>query len=109
MLINKTSKMANLTKKAIEYYIEQGLILPDTLDNGYRDFNVDDVERLKKISVLRKLGLSISEIQTVLADEGDDALKKLSIQKELAVQRGQARNAILDKQQNAKIYILPFI
>lgn|GEM_PF-844649 len=38
MLINETSKITNLTKKAIEYYIERELIFPDLLDNGYRDF-----------------------------------------------------------------------
>jgi len=97
MLINETGKMANLTKKAIEYYIEQDLIFPDMLDNGYRDFSNDDIERLKKISVLRKLGLSTGEIQTVLTDEDCNVLKKISIQKELITQRGRAKNAILDK------------
>lgn len=97
MLINETSKITNLTKKAIEYYAEQDLIFPDMLGNGYRDFSDNDIERLKKISALRKLGLSTGEIKTVLADENDDALKKLSVQKELIVQRERAKNTILDK------------
>lgn len=97
MLINETSKITNLTKKAIEYYTEQNLIFPVMLDNGYRDFNSSDIERLKVISVLRKLGLSIGEIKTVLSNENGDALKKLSVQNELNVQREQAKNAILDK------------
>ncbi|MDD2999071.1 MAG: MerR family transcriptional regulator, partial [Candidatus Riflebacteria bacterium] len=49
MLIKTTSKVTDLTKKAIEYYTEQGLISPAILENGYRDFNEKDVERLKKI------------------------------------------------------------
>ncbi|MDY0236903.1 MAG: MerR family transcriptional regulator [Gudongella sp.] len=46
MLINQTSKKTNLTKKAIEYYTEQGLISPVILENGYRGFSEDDVEDL---------------------------------------------------------------
>jgi DNA-binding transcriptional MerR regulator len=104
MLINEISKITNLTKKAIEYYTEQNLIFPDTLDNGYRDFSSNDLERLKKISVLRKLGLSTGEIKTVLADGNGDALKKLSVQNELNVQRERAKNAILDKLSCGKSY-----
>lgn len=97
MLINEASKITNLTKKAIEYYIEQNLILPDTLYNGYRDFNDKDIECLKKISILRNLGLSTGQIEAVLADENGDELKKLSVQKELITKREAAKNSILDK------------
>lgn len=38
MLINEVAKLCNLTKKAVEYYTEQGLISPNILENGYRDF-----------------------------------------------------------------------
>lgn len=97
MLINEASKIANLTKKAIEYYTEQKLVLPAILDNGYRDFSENDVERLKKISVFRKLGLSTEEIKAVLADETNNTLQKISVQKELNVQREQAKKSIFDK------------
>ena len=39
MLINEVAKLSNLTKKAVEYYTEQGLICPNILENGYRDFS----------------------------------------------------------------------
>lgn len=38
MLINETAKFCNLTKKAVEYYTEQGMVNPAILENGYRDF-----------------------------------------------------------------------
>jgi DNA-binding transcriptional MerR regulator len=104
MLINEACKITNLTKKAIEYYIEQNLISPDMLNNGYRDFSSNDIECLRKISVLRKLGLSIGEIKTVLADENADTLKKLAVRNELNVQRKRAKNAILDKLGCGKSY-----
>jgi DNA-binding transcriptional MerR regulator len=104
MLINETSKETNLTKKAIEYYTEQGLVFPAILQNGYRDFSADDIERLKKISVFRKLGLGIEEVKAVLADETGDALQKLSVKKELGIQREQAKKVILDKLCSGKGY-----
>lgn len=35
MLINEVCKECNLTKKAVEYYTEQGLIQPRITENGY--------------------------------------------------------------------------
>lgn len=97
MLINETSKMTKLTKKAIEYYIKQNLVSPNILKNGYRDFCENDIEQLKKISVLRKLGLTIEEIRIVLTDQTGNILQKLAIQKELNMQREQAKKAMLDQ------------
>lgn len=104
MLINEASKLTNLTKKAIEYYTEQKLVFPNILDNGYRDFSENDVECLKKIYVFRKLGLSIEEIKSVLADKTNDTLQKISLQRELTLQRDQAIKAILGKLSLGKNY-----
>lgn len=60
MLINEVCKKCGLTIKAIEYYEKQGLICPRVLENGYRDFSISEIEILEKVSVLRKLGFSIS-------------------------------------------------
>ncbi len=104
MLINETSKLANLTKKAIEYYTEQKLVSPVVLENGYRDFNEKDIEQLKKISVLRRLGLCIEEIREVLGDASGNILRKLSVQRELSIQREHARKDILDQLGYGKSY-----
>lgn len=104
MLINEVSKITGLTKKAIEYYTMQCLIFPYVLDNGYRDYSKNDIERLKKISVLRKLGISIDEIKTVLSDESRSALKFISIRKELNFQREMAKKTILDKLSSGQSY-----
>lgn len=104
MLINEVSKITNLTKKAIEYYSEKGLIFPSPLKNGYREFSENDVERLKKISVLRKLGIGTNDIKTVLNDKEGYTLQKLSVRKELNVQREQAKKEILDELSSGKSY-----
>ncbi|MBV0897412.1 MerR family transcriptional regulator [Faecalibacterium prausnitzii] len=48
MLINEVCKRCGLTKKAIEYYEEQGLTRPQIMENGYRVFSEDDVIQLNK-------------------------------------------------------------
>lgn len=104
MLINEVSKATGLSKKAIEYYTEQGLIVPDVLENGYREFGLHDVERLNKISVLRKLGIGVNEIKVVLDDETGESLRKLSFQKELGLQTQQAKLAMLKKLSSGSSY-----
>lgn len=105
MLINEVSKAANLTKKAIEYYTNQGLVSPKILENGYRYFSGNDVELLKKISVFRKIGLGTDDIKAVLADEKGGVLQKISVQKELSVQREKAKQAILDQLGAGKSFV----
>ena len=66
MLRNEIQKMTGLTRKAIEYYEERGLICPKKSENGYRDYSERDIQILNKISLYRKVGLSITEIENVL-------------------------------------------
>lgn len=104
MLINEVTKITDLTKKAIEYYTMKGLISPKVLENGYKDYNEDDIERLNKISVLRKLGVSTDEIKTILSDESRGTLQTISVKKELSFQREKAKKSILDKLSNGHSY-----
>ncbi len=104
MLINEVCKITGLTKKAIEYYTLHGLISPNVLENGYRDYNENNIEQLNIISVLRKLGISIDEIKTILSDESRSALQTISVRKELIFQREQAKKSILDKLSNGLSY-----
>lgn len=95
MLINEVAKLCNLTKKAVEYYAEQGLICPNILENGYRDFSEQDIEILKQIALYRRLGLSISEIKSVL--DNLDELKSILYKKTLELEQEKAKNDILQK------------
>ncbi len=97
MLINEVCKKCRLTKKAVEYYIEQGLISPDIMENGYRDFSQDDVEQLKKISVLRKLGLAVLDIRKALNDHSGIALHSVSQLKDLEIEDLKLRQELTQK------------
>lgn len=71
MLINEAARKCGITKKAVQYYVEQGLVDPKVLENGYRDFSEEDTKVLKRVVLYRKLGLSIREIRRVLEDRGE--------------------------------------
>ena len=95
MLINEVAKVCNLTKKAVEYYTEQGLICPNILENGYRDFSEQDMEILKKIALFRRLGLSIFEIKSILANP--DKLKSILYKKTLELEQEKVKQDILKR------------
>lgn len=77
MLRKQACERANITKKAIEYYEEQGLIQPGILENGYREYSEEDIMRLKEVSLLRKCGMSVQDIQTIVASKD----KKLALER----------------------------
>lgn len=77
MLINEVCRECSLTKKAIEYYIERGIVVPAIQENGYRNFSGEDIAVLKKVSVLRTLGFSVAEIHDVLSDKDAAALNEV--------------------------------
>ncbi len=55
------------TVRAIRFYEEEGLLKPAVVsEGGHRRYTEDDLERLRLISDLRELGLSLCEIRSVL-------------------------------------------
>ena len=70
MLLNEIVQEVGMTKRAVKYYEEKGLLSIKKDDNGYRNYTQEDVESLKKISVYRKLGISVEDIKKLL--EGND-------------------------------------
>ena len=95
MLINEVCKQSGLTKKAVAYYVEQGLIYPASAENGYRIFSEDDVARLSKVAMLRELGLSVTEIKTVLAEDCFSRMQDIYEKKALELAEMQTKQQLL--------------
>nr|WP_319487357.1 MerR family transcriptional regulator [uncultured Caproiciproducens sp.] len=93
MLIKDVCRECKLTKKAIEYYEKQGLIQPEKGENNYRNYSDENVSILKKISILRKLGIGIPDIKSILASKNKTAvLSKCKYLMELKLQRAVAQH-----------------
>ena len=64
MKINEVEALVGITKKNIRFYEEKGLLCPvRNSENGYRDYGQAEVDALRRIKLLRKLGVPIEEIR----------------------------------------------
>ena len=70
-----------ITKKNIRFYEAEGLLTPRrNSENGYRDYGEEEVETLRRIKLLRKLGVPLEEIrqmQTGVHTVGDGMRRHL--------------------------------
>ena len=65
--INEVEALVGIPKKNIRFYETQQLLSPRrNAENGYREYSDEDVATLRRIKLLRKLGVPIGEIQQVL-------------------------------------------
>ncbi|MBO5166518.1 MAG: MerR family transcriptional regulator [Lachnospiraceae bacterium] len=79
MKINEVEQSIGITKKNIRFYEEQGLLTPSRNSaNGYRDYSETDVDTLRQIKLLRKLGIPIEDIKKLQSHylTLDDCLKR---------------------------------
>lgn len=92
MTMHEVCARLGLTKKAVRYYVGEGLIAPRRLENGYADFSEADCETLERIALLRRLDLPLCEIRVLLAGgSAEAALNRLKNQ----IEREQAALRLL--------------
>lgn len=67
MRIKEVEDLVGISKKNIRFYEKEGLLTPGReLENSYRDYTEEDVQRLRIIKLLRKLDMPLSGISDVL-------------------------------------------
>lgn len=66
MRIQEVIKTTGLSKKALQYYEDKGLIEVQKDSSGYREYDELNLKRLWEIKVLRELDFSIIEIESIL-------------------------------------------
>lgn len=82
MLLKDVAEQLHMTKRAIKLYEEKGLIKVQKDENGYRNYRTEDIETLHKISIYRKLGISLKDIKRLLNADDDCLLKDIHAQKQ---------------------------
>ena len=95
MYIHEISKLSGTTKKAIEYYCLKGLLQPSLSENGYRIFSDEDVTVLKRISLLRNMGISVEDIRQFLIENDSTTLQKILKERERHLQIMEQQNELL--------------
>jgi len=71
MKIQELEHKTGLERPSIRFYEKEGLLNPKRLENGYREYSQEDVELLKKIKLLRRLGMSIEKIRQLQQGSAD--------------------------------------
>jgi DNA-binding transcriptional MerR regulator len=81
--IGDLSRETGKTVRALHYYEELGLLEPLTrTDGGFRLYSKDDVKRVRVISILQDLGLSLNDMREMVrawkdAGSGQDATLRI--------------------------------
>ena len=90
--IGEVARALNITRRAILYYEEFGLIRPDVKDGatGNRYYTIDTFVKLRTIRILQNLGLSLSDVLGYF--DGDFALAPLI--RRLEAQRDELLDAL---------------
>lgn len=92
MKIKEVENLLSVSRSNIRFYEKEGLLTPERANNNYRDYSEQDVAKLKKILVLRKLGFTVEEIS--LMQKGDLSFTDAAgeniarLEKEIAALRG---------------------
>lgn len=69
MKINEAEELLGISKANIRFYEKEGLLTPRRGENRYRDYSEEDLDRLREIVILRKLGISVQVIKRLLDGE----------------------------------------
>lgn len=69
MLIGEVARRSGVSSRMLRHYDSLGLVRPSgRTAGGYREYRLEDVERIFHVESLRSLGLSLGEVQQALAD-----------------------------------------
>jgi len=79
---------AGVTRKTLRLYEEKALIDPPrSLDNGYREYDREAVERIHTIRLLQTIGFSLAEISKMIGGARIDWAHTLELQEKLLARR----------------------
>lgn len=95
MRLNEVIKQVDLSKRAIKFYEEKGLLKTKRDSNGYRNYTDKDISLLKEISSYRKMGIGLSDIKGILNDKS--VLKQILIEKKKEITISQNELKALEK------------
>lgn len=81
--ISEVCSMLGTTSRTLRFYEEKGLIESTKEFSNRRKYSNDQLELIKKILVLRSLGLSVAKIQSI--QKGDSDLKNAIIERKAEI------------------------
>lgn len=85
--IGEVSKLTGISKRALQLYDEQGLLVPSRTDTEYRLYSDDDLIVLFLIKLLKELGYKLKEIKQIMDSPDFDIQASLASQIKMLEQK----------------------
>lgn len=108
MNIGQAAERSGLPPKTIRYYEDIALIAPERADNGYRDYSLSDVHRLRFLQRARNLGFTIDECRLLLSLYSDRNRASADV-KHIAQQKVDEIDAKIAELRSLKAALEPLI
>ncbi len=70
MRISELSRSTGVSMRSLRHYEHKGLIKPQRLENGYRDYDESMIERVRAVKLYLELGLNTDEIGKIFTCKG---------------------------------------
>ncbi len=110
MTIKEIEEQLELPRATVRFYEREGLISPKRSGNSYREYSDEDVATLKRIVILRKMGMTVADIRDYL--DGAASLQELleqniaELEKQMKELEGALRVSKLmqDKEKNSESF-----
>jgi DNA-binding transcriptional MerR regulator len=85
---SELTRQSGVTRRALRLYEQKQLIRPPrSVDNGYREYDRETVERVHTIRLLQTIGFSLAEVRQMIGGAKVDWAHTLSVQEEILIRR----------------------
>ena len=98
--IGELAKRSGITVRALRHYEEMGLINPKRTESRQRLYAYGDITRLQHIQMLKRTGLTLTQIKALVTGNNWRAEDVLSMQRDLAadeLEKAKAKLAMLEE------------
>lgn len=69
MIVHDVEKLLGVSKQTLFYYEREGFVCPQRSPNGYRDYQQEDIDKIKFIQTMRSFEISIKDIHLILNNQ----------------------------------------
>lgn len=86
--INEVAKLTGITVRTLQYYDSIGLLTPSqTLENGYRLYDNENLETLQQILFFKELDFPLNEIKEIITNPNFNKIEALKNHKQLLIKK----------------------
>ncbi len=97
MNVLEVAALSHLSKRALHYYDDIGLLRPKRQDeNGYREYDEDDLKRLEQILLYREMEFPLKDIARILDGQKADTAAMMKKHKAVLTAKRERLDRILE-------------